>query len=232
MSNHHTDEALNSDIEKVLKDVLHRTMFAKSELCKQEAMTDSPPLFIVGYESDPTNPDHEACVEYQQEYDLSKPLHLAMVPLIHKDDVFECIEDVVRALPIERFETLMLVSESYMRVSSEDTEPFDMSNYQRGDMEKDYKENPFSNVREAIMVSAIDWHNSTLWGTVCAFTYDDNGVPSYMEPETHTISLADSEGESKGRIPDILTHTVRYMHLAMKADKYRDILGKAPKTER
>jgi len=87
-----------------MEDLLNRAVYAKTEMCKEQPMSDTPPLLLVAVESNDTNPEHEQCIDYQQEFSLSKPYHLAMIPLIHKEDIYEAFEDVVKALPIRPFE--------------------------------------------------------------------------------------------------------------------------------
>jgi hypothetical protein len=56
------NEVIDNDIKSIMEDLLNRAIYAKTEMCKDDPMQDSPPLFLVAVESDETNPEHEACV--------------------------------------------------------------------------------------------------------------------------------------------------------------------------
>jgi hypothetical protein len=219
-----TNETLIEDVKKLVIDIMSRSKYAKTELCKDEAMSDNPPMFFIGYESDEGNPEHEACLEGQQELSLSTPYQLAMIPLIHKPDPFAAYEDVVRCMPIEKFDFLAMCLEGYLETSKDKPK-----NIADGSLQKDYEENPFSTVRECLIVTAVDWESSQIINLQCSYRYDDSGVPVWDEEEELLTDLSNrEEGESYGRYPDGLLDTVRYMHLATKAMKYKNILDQAP----
>lgn len=222
------NEVVDNDMKSIMEDLLTRAVYAKTEMCKDEPMSDNPPLFLVAVESDETNPDHDECVNYQHENNLSKPYHIAMVPLIHKEDIYDAYEDVVKALPIRKFDFLVLCVEGYGRenMTKEQAESHD-----RGDLEKDYKENPFSEVREGLILTAVDWDGSAIWNTMALYRYDDHGVPMFDEPMATVTELAE-DTESYGRMPDALLATVGYMHLATKTLAYKNILDQAPKRKK
>ena len=216
------------DIKVFMNDFLDRSKYAKEELCKDDAMTDNPPMFFIGYESDDSNPAHDVCLEGQKEMELSKPYQVALLPLIHKSDPLEAYQDIVRAMPIERFEFIMLVLEGYVREAGKDGKA--PSDYKAGEMEKDYKENPFSDVREAIIISAVDWDMNTMFTMQCSYKYNDVGVPVWDEPICGEIEINEESSEvGFGRYGDELVGTVHYMHLATKALAYKNIFDKAPR---
>lgn len=223
------NEVIDNDIKAVMEDLLMRAIHAKTELCKDEPMQDSPPLFFVAVESNEGNPDHDLCVDYQQEFSLSKPYHLAMVPLIHKEDIYEAFEDVVKSLPIRPFDFIVMLVEGYAKAEMTEEE---VANHDRGAFEKDYKENPFSQVREGIMLTAVDWNATSVWSIASLYRYDDHGVPMFDEEPMCTTSMVDTEQDSMGRMPDALLATVGYMHLATKTLAYKDLLDKAPKRKK
>lgn len=215
-------EVVDHDIKAVMEDLLLRAQFAKTEMCKDEPMSDNPPIMLIAVASDETNPDHDVCLEFQQEKDLEKPLHLAMLPLIHKEDVYDAYDDVVRALPVRPFEFIMLALEGY---GTADTETLDTTKYERGAMEHDYKTNPFSTVREALILTAVDWNATNIWSIFCTYRYDDHGLPMFDEPSCHVAELGE-EGEN-GRLADTLCSTVKYMNLAVKTTAFHDLLSRA-----
>lgn len=218
-------EVIDHDIKAVMEDLLLRAQFAKTEMCKDDPMTDNPPVVLIAVESDDTNPDHDVCVEFQQEKGLSKPLHIAMLPLIHKEDVYDCYEDVVKALPIRPFEFIVLALEGYGHYADE--EGMDLTNYQRGAMEEDYKNNPFSTVREGLILTAVDYNATALWSVMSTYRYDDHGVPMYDEPKASVNEINKDDEEGYGRLGDALISTATYMNLAVKTLAYNDLLRKA-----
>lgn len=219
------NSVVDNDIRTIMEETLVRAQFAKSEMCREEAMTDSPPILLIGVESDETNPAHEDCLEYQKENGLSKPYHIALVPLIHRDDIYDSYEDVIRALPIRKFEFLLLAVEGYGKFGDSEI-PQD---YERGQMEEDYRNNPFSDVREAIVLTAVDWEATGAWNVISTYRYDDFGVPQYDEPMCSVEEISPEETDNLGRIVGTLVGTCRYMKLAITTVAYNDLLQRAPK---
>jgi len=223
---------LDDDITKILTDLLHRSVYAKTEMCKEEPMSDNPPLFLVAFESVEENEEeHEACLINQQELSLSKPYQVAMVPLIHKEDMYDAYDDVVRALPVRKFEFIAVVVEGYGKDMSQETDESEAKvPIQKGDLEKEYKENPFTDVREGIMMSAVDWGMTGLWGVANMYRYDDMGVPTF--DEAYFTSYPYDNNEEYGRLVDVMVATAQYMNIATQTLKYTDMLKKAPKRKK
>jgi hypothetical protein len=219
-------QKVDEDIKSIMEEVLNRICYAKTEMCKREPMQDNPPLLMIAIESNEDNPEHDETLEYQKDNNLSLPYHIAVVPLIHKDNVLEAYDEVVHALPIRPFSFLLLCVEGYMReaVSAEE-----MNEWTNGTNEKDFKENPFSTVREGIILTAVDWTGKHIWNVSAMYRYDDNGVPVFDNEPTCTCSEVDEDEEVGGRIPDHLLATVAYMHLAVSALAYKELLNEAPK---
>jgi hypothetical protein len=228
MTSQEQNEVIDHDIKALMEDLLLRAIYAKTEMCKEEPMQDSPPLLLVAIESNDTNPDHESCVEFQEEQSLSKPYHIALVPLIHKEDVYEAYEDVVKSLPISPFDFLILLVEGYTKSDVD----MNHADHERGALEKDYKENPFSDVREGIMLCGVDWKGTGIWNVASLYRYNDNGVPVFDDEPMCTRMEIDAETESLGRMPETLVATVAYMQLATRTLAYKDILDKAPKRKK
>jgi hypothetical protein len=222
---------LDDDITKILTDLLHRSVYAKTEMCKEEPMSDNPPLFLVAFESVEENEEeHEACLINQQELSLSKPYQVAMVPLIHKEDMYDAYDDVVRSLPIRKFEFIAVVVEGYGKDLSEETDQSEVKKMNKGDLEKEYKENPFTDVREGLMMSAVDWGMTGVWGVANMYRYNDTGVPTFDEP--FFTSYPYDDNDEYGRLVDVMVATAQYMNIATQTLKYTDILKKAPKRKK
>lgn len=199
-------------------------------MCKDEPMTDNPPLFLIAFDSTEDNEDHESCIANQDYLSLSKPYQVAMVPLIHKDELYDAYDDVVRSLPIRKFEFVAVVVEGYGQDLSEENASTITKTINKGDLEKEFKENPFTTVREGIMMTAVDWEMTGVWGIVNTYRYDDKGVPTFDEPQFNTFSY--NQNEEHGRLIEVMVATAQYMNIATQTLKYTDMLGKAPKRKK
>lgn len=226
-----------TDMQTMCEDFMHRGRFAKTEMCKDEAMMDNPPILLIGFPVDENSDDYEDAVQFQQEFGTSKPYRVALLPLTHRDDVVDCITDIVKHLPPQPFSFIALAAEGYSRVGGKDL-PTD---YERGDMESDFKENPFTDVRETLIITAVDWGCEHIYSSMSPYTYDDAGVPVFSEDDEHSAFsplggidnvrelLADTE---LGRIPSVLISFVLFMHYATEATKFTDKLSNAPKRKK
>lgn len=74
-------------------------------------------------------------------------------------------------------EFVMLMTEGYATKSKEIPE-----NYRKGQMEKDFKNNPESEVVEILNVHAIDVKTGEQASGFVSFKYNDNGQPDFEEP--------------------------------------------------
>ena len=228
-----------TDMQLMCEEFMHRAKFAKTEMCKDDAMSDNPAILLVGTVSTPDdNSDHDGAISFQQEYNTSKPYRVALIPLMHRDDVVDCIEDIVKHLKPQKFSFIALAAEGYFREARKD-EDFFPENYSKGDMETEYKENPFTDIREALIVTAIDWECQHLYSCHLPYRYDDNGVPVYDEQVSaftplHGVEYMKQNMEEieLGRIPTVLASFVLFMHLATEATKFTDKFGDAPKRKK
>lgn len=226
----HQPEVVDHDIKEIMEDLLARAMFAKTEMCKDEPMTDNPPICLIVVESDDTNPEHDECVEYQNDHDLAVPMHLAMLPLIHKEDVLDAYEDVVKALPTTRaFEFVCLVVEGYGEFADKAETIVKNDDYERGHLEQDYKNNPFSTVREAVIVTAVDWNGTHLWNVISTYRYDDHGVPMFDEPIASVSEVSEDNEDGYGRLGDALVSTSQYMRLALATQNINTLFQQGKK---
>jgi hypothetical protein len=227
------NETVDKDIRTIIADVLYRSQYAKNEMCLIEPMSDNPPMILIGYKSDESNPDHEVAEDARQELGLSQAFHVPMLPLIHKPDIYDCFEDIVRAMPVDRFEFMVMVTEGYCRaIEDKAGTHLDPNDFHKGELEQDYKENPFSDVREAIIITAVDWDSAGLWNTTCTYRYDDVGSPIWDEPIHNFTEFSGNDDEPMGRMPEALFGAVKYMHLATQTLAYKELLDKAGKDRR
>ena len=234
MNNEQNEQAeqLDLNIKLIMEDLLMRGQFAKTEMCKDDPMTDNPPLMMLAVESNELNPLHSDCVEHQLAYNLSKPLQVGIMPLINQDDVFDSFEEVIQALPVCPFEFLILSLEGYGDTLDDGVqinEKESFSDMKRGQLEHDFKTNPFSKVREALVVVAIDYNITNFWTVICPYVYDDNGVPVFDEPVCNIIEINDDVTEEHGKLFHSLVWACQYMNLAVKSKDILDLLKRAPK---
>ena len=53
--------------------------------------------------------------------------------------------------------------------------------HQRGQYERDFKENPFSDVKEALLIAGVDIRQGRYRNAVIPFSYDDGGMPHFTQ---------------------------------------------------
>jgi hypothetical protein len=128
-------------------------------------------------------------------------------------------------MPIREFSFLFLCVEGFCR-SADTSEEID---FERGEMQKDFSENPFSEVREAVVVTGIDWDGSLIGSATQMYRYDDFGVPVYSEEDYMADVSEIKEGQEYGRLVEAMGATTAYMKLAVVAHRYHDLLGNAKK---
>ena len=100
-----TDDFRNQKMFSVLEDAMERAMYAKTEMCKEEPMSDNPPMLLVGYDQKNVKESTRLTITAD---DGETEMQIGMVPLLHKDDVRECLVDAIGAIPTQKFEFLIL----------------------------------------------------------------------------------------------------------------------------
>ena len=224
-----------SDMMRICDDFMYRARFAKTEMCKEDPMSDNPPIMLIGCASDPdSNPQHDDAVAFAEEEGLSQPYHIALIPLITQDDPYESFEEIVKAAPIKPFSFIALVVEGYFREATSET-----YEHGRGSLAEDYKNNPFTDVREGISLVATDWELQHYYQMAQPFRYDDHGVPVFDagEEKANQVALGGMDallnreraGEELGfgRMGDGLIAFVCFMHLATRAQNFSDVIKRA-----
>ena len=234
------------EIQPTLKDVqimcdefMHRSEYAKTEMCKEDAMSDNPPMLLIGFVSDPLEDEeesHASALEFQNEFETSKAYKMMMIPLIHKDDVGDCLRDVMKFLEPQPFSFVALAAEGYVNSDMDDSEK---DAYERGDMQKDFNENPFTKVKEALMINVIDWNCENMVTLVKDFTYDDFGVPVFGEEKARVTDLGGFEKCTEnitemelGKIGSLMLAFVLFSHFKLDAEKFTDKITEAPKRKK
>lgn len=212
-----TDEFQNQKMFSVLEDALERAIYAKTEMCKEEPMSDNPPMLLVGYNKE--NVEEKTRLTIGDDDDSE--MQIGMVPLIHKDDVRECLVDAIGAIPTQKFEFLILAVEGYKDEMSEDLP----EGWSRGDLAKDFKENPFTTVREGVIVSGVDWEHKYAINGACTYSYDDKGVPQFGEPSWSQVEIS----EETGMMTFIMASACEFMKKKIITESFHALLEATPK---
>lgn len=207
---------IQKDAEILISDFMERAQLAKTELCREER-SDAPATLLVVFEPEQEGyeGDYEGLKEMCEEMGLSRVLQCGMIPLIHKPDVYDCLTDVISAFPADKFEYLFLACEGYVNKVEGTDLPKD---YERGDMEKDYKENPFSQITEAMIIHGYDWNLSNRFMSVSHYGYGDDGLPKFTERHDHNDQPTNET--EKGRLDELLYRAVQFLRLQKEATHY------------
>ena len=143
------NEVKDQDVALLVWDIVGRNKFAKEEMCKDEAMSDVPALFLCVWESDDDDENHDSALDYQQRHGFSKPYQVGMIPLLHKADAFEALKDVIKQMPIQKFSYIFSSAEGYMD-TAKDQRLNDDPNYERGDLVPFFHRNARSELRTSL----------------------------------------------------------------------------------
>ncbi len=227
-------EIKDQDVALLVWDIVGRNKFAKEEMCKDEAMSDVPALFLCVWESDEdNNDDHESALEYQQANGFSKPYQVGMIPLLHKGDTYEALKDVIKSMPIQKFSYIFSTAEGYMDTAEKQKQNND-PNYKRGDLQKDFENNINTTVRESLVLCGTNWKGDKLYSASCTYKYGDSGVPVFDDMELGEVDVTVDEimsDESHGRFADALLATTVYMQKAVMAQDFHSLMLKKPSSK-
>jgi hypothetical protein len=229
------------DMQTMCEEFMHRSIYAKTQMCKEEAMQDNPSVMMIGFVStEESDEAFDEAMEFQHENDTSKPYKVAVLPLIHRDDIYECIADIVKHLPAKEFSFIAIIAEGYTSPNS----PADIASasgqMHGGALETDFQENPFSEVRETLIVTAVDWECRNLYTVMAPYKYDDFGVPVFDEGDSTMIELLGFENYGAkeleemeiGKLPSTLVSFVMFTRFATVARGYTSKLRDAPKRKK
>lgn len=227
------NEIKDQDVALLVWDIVGRNKFAKEEMCKDEAMSDVPALFLCVWESDDDDENHDGALDYQQKHGFSKPYQVGMIPLMHKGDPYEALKDVIKQMPIQKFSYIFTSAEGYMD-TAEKQKLNDDPNYERGGLEADFLNNINTTVREGLVLCGTNWKGDKLYTGSCTYTYGDSGVPVFddMEIGEQDVTLEEIMGdESFGRFADALLATTVYMQKSVKAQEFHSLMLKKPSSK-
>lgn len=151
------------NLEKELRVAIKNFISMKKDICEQESgPSDLVPMIHFKYQH------------------LAVPCGAVIV-----GDPFHIVPQAWRRILDDGIpEFIMFMAEGYS--SSKNSE-----NRQRGDLEKDFKENPCSDVTEVITIQAVDIKTGIQMSAMAEYKYNDNG-----QPEFGKIHLGKCEGDT------------------------------------
>jgi hypothetical protein len=109
--------------------------------------------------------------------------------VFQRGDVFECRQSGANGHPFDSlpdvlseafrdgvgiFDTVSLVIDSYVRIA----QPNEVGGYAHGSLEKEFKSQPKTDVREALTVATYGYHGGNA-GVCMYYVYDDKGLPEF-----------------------------------------------------
>lgn len=172
----------------------------KTEACRNaRGVADTNSLVLVGYKHDFVGVENTLSGNPVQQ--LPEVLnHIAQSGLIYWHD-------------------LTFICEAFMRTN---LEPSDIGKYEPGDLEKDYKQNPLSDVVEGFIISTITWQGDTLT-QFTPYKYDDKGRPVFEEVFTPTTPEGvETLSRMGGRGVEILKSFANYCREELDSANGRD----------
>lgn len=118
--------------------------------------------------------------------------------------------DAVHHRGVRRFESVSFVTDVYFRsVPLEKVKRSDLG-YQRGDLAKEFADNPFTDIVEALCVFSMSWSGESRV-TVLEYKLDDNGLPLFVESHD---SDSDTVSQIGGRVLQVLSSFITFCKLS------------------
>lgn len=123
--------------------------------------------------------------------------------VFQRGDVFECRQSGVNGHPFEglpdvlndafsdgltEFDTVSIVVDSYVRLKPESR----IADYRRGDLDREYKNNPNTDVSEALTVATYGYHGESA-GKCVTYVYNDKGLPEFTVVKENDEAIVKSE---------------------------------------
>lgn len=163
--------------QQILDNIASLSMYFKNSLCEEQGgPADGSPM-ILGADMNGENFVIPDVLDGHPTDNLPIILSSVMEGLREKNDSL-------------KWDWIAYVVEGYTN-SAENPE-----DYERGAMEQDFKNNPSSTVREAVIVTLYTWENESACRTLM-YTYGDDGMPIWSEP-------TDADEPPAGIVPFIL----------------------------
>jgi hypothetical protein len=103
--------------------------------------------------------------------DGTDELFITPLPPGHPVDTFPLVLERILDEGLPDF--VAVIAESYVGTH------FDEHSYKHGQFERDFKENPTSDVTEALLIAGVDIRQGRHRNTAIPFVYDDGGMPRF-----------------------------------------------------
>jgi len=196
-------------LEKALISTMDLMKAMKSSACEEnKGHTDLNPMVVVGLDIK-DDEGNEGLGGQVVEMELSKGEH----PV---DVLPKMLSDLAES-GLHQFRFIMFLVEGFARRATTEEGQKELANltedggYERGALEKDFHENPASNVEEGIIGTAFAWTGES--ATLAQFyKYGDDGLPIYDE-ENADVTTYDKGNEQQGKVPDVFYKFIKYCHL-------------------
>lgn len=165
----------------------------------------------------------KTCQKNNGPQDLAPMYHV----VLENDDILAAlapldkhpVEALMETLPLVLFNNnpkyTMFMTEGYMRnTASLET----AKDHVRGDLEKEFKANPATDVKETINVHGMDREGTQVMGVV-TFTYNDFGQPIFDEP-----MFAEVKDEMmEANVPQVFALSYQYVKSALLSEYLKTI---------
>lgn len=211
--------------QEYLQECIHKTMkltqHLKTHACESaKGKVDADPFIVFGgMEMEDENGDMRevaACVSVDKTTNNNSKHPAIRLP--------KMLSELEIPTELANFQWLCFVTEGYCR---EEDEQNPLPPPKRGELEKEFRTNPFSEIKEGIITTLFAVSGEAVTGT-CWFVYDDNGLPVYEETE---CKYYDTE-RLMGRIPDIFHSYISYRDLIKTVSEAEKIVKNTDKYEK
>ena len=178
-----------ADGRLLLENILSRSKNAKQAVCRETPMTDSPAMAFIVLECEKGADEYDDLRRYCDSLGLTGTYNVGFAPLITDDEPVRALNDLLTGLAGNiDWAYIFVVVEGYCREMTE--LPTD---HESGRLEDDFRNNPFTDVREGIIISGTDREGRLLFSSQNLYRYDDFGVPTFDDEQydTHDVASLD-----------------------------------------
>lgn len=148
--------------------VLKAMMDMKTEVCRVTGCTDIP--YTALYVSKDPNLKLFLGLDDDRSIDGEGTMMVG-VPIFVKDPYD--VDTLIKMLPPFSLTAMAVVCEGYSKPQE------NLADYRRGDMQKEYESNPFTNVRPGIVLVSAEIETLKIGMSMITYKYDDRGIPKY-----------------------------------------------------
>ena len=212
MSPEHSETEI---LDLAMRSTMEMIKDAKVRACEEnKGHTDLNPMLIIGIDAKHPETGEDAIGGQMVEMCLSNGEH----PV---DALPKMLSDLSES-GLTKFHFLMFFVEGFARrVENPNGEKsyanlYQDTEYERGSLEKDFHENPASDVAEGLIITAYSWTGEGASATQF-YKYGDNGLPVYDDEAE--FSTYEQGNEQQGRVCDVFHKFVKYCHLVEMSNK-------------